>query len=415
MQKYEKQYKKYHKKIIFGGRHDDLRKKIITERLNNFEIEIESPITGNDIHCCIENIGSGSFGSVSKGIDDITGKTIIIKKIKISKEALRRASIPTSSDIDDTSMSLSKNTKNKIIEKLEKEIKIMQKLNHKNIIKYIGHKEEDDENSDSPDEYQIIQKKKIKNKFLSIYMEDICGKSLSKIAQSMKGVSLNLISLYSKQILEALDYIHSQGIIHMDIKGDNILLSNNGEIKVIDFGESVQIDTDNFQLPYGGSLLFMAPEILNPYNIVTNIELIHLGKSDIWSFGVVLIEMFVGKLYYPDDMPMNHKDIFSHSRKDNLGEYFIEIFMKNLLSKIEINKNDVSKKNYDDISDINNSLVNLLFDEENSRIVSFIDFIGCCLEIDYQKRWSAQQLLYHPFFDNNQIQQQYLSTLMTNL
>jgi serine/threonine protein kinase len=398
---YTKKYKKYKKKLYsFGGELYQLRKIIVQERLNNIDIELNSPITGDNISCCIQDIGSGSYGSVSKGIDEKTGKTIIIKKIKITKGALKRASIQNNSETEYNNFR--QITKNKIIEKLEKEIEIMQILNHKNIIKYLGHKEEIIDNSDDDDN------DKMKDKIINIYMEDVCGISLSKISLNIGGLSLNLIELYSKQILEALNYIHSQKIIHMDIKGDNILLSNTGEIKIIDFGESIRIEShyNFFELPYSGTILFMAPEILSSKNEKNLIDIRNLGKSDIWSLGVVLVEMFVGKLYYPPDMPKNIREVYLHDRKNDINTYFIEIFMKNLLSKIE-------NQNYDDI-DISNSLINLLMDEKYSKIISFIDFIGCCLQIDYKQRWTAGKLMNHPFFDIN-IQQKMFSTIMNNL
>jgi serine/threonine protein kinase len=405
---FKHKYIKYDKKISLHGGRDNIKNIVMKDRFSNTSIDIESSSDVSNIICCIENIGKGSFGSVSKGIDENTGETIIIKKIKISKNDLRKTSIPSQDDYEKINDVLNNHRKNKLIEKLEKELQIMKLLNHRNIIKYIGH-EEVNENSDSDENEEesksINNKNLIKDKILSIYMEDICGKNISKISQNIGGLSLNLISKYSKQILDALNYMHSLNIIHMDIKGDNILLSNKGEIKLIDFGESVQINKDDkFILPYAGSVLFIAPELTNQTTSKIYIEFEHLGKNDIWSLGVVLIEMFVGNLYYPKNFPKNHIDIMSIQ---NSSDYLLKIFLKNLLAKI----NNKDFDNFDNI-DIQELIIELIMDETQTKILSFIDFVGCCLEKDYKMRFSAKDLLTHPFLNQYEEQTKYHSSLL---
>lgn len=426
--KYEKKYNKYKNKIIHRCRSDELKKKILLERIKNFDIDTRTDIESNDINqtidlkengvniiydvsgttntkhasfdnikCCIENIGSGSFGSVSIGIDVNTGKTIVIKKIKINKRDLRKISIPSETEFENLNKTLLKTKKNKIIEKIEKEIKIMMSLNHDNIIKIIGYDEINDDTTASSSSSSEIEKG-IKGKIIRIYMEDVCGKPITKLSREINGFSLNIIKLYSKQILEGLKYLHSQNIVHYDIKGYNVLLSNTGLIKIIDFGEAEKYDVSPFILPYKGTKMYMAPEITSRNN--DKIEKKNLGKPDIWSFGVMLVEMFVGTLYIP-----NETDIF-----------FANLFIKNLIAKNELKKmNDdiITETKYNSV-DINDFLMELSFNETetNNSFSLFMDFIGCCLEIDYEKRFTTEKLLNHPFLNAKSNSSIFYSSLM---
>lgn len=357
---------------------------------------------GDNISCCIEKIGNGSFGIVEKGIDNKNGKTIIIKKIDLggknfrnrllSKEfknsLLSQTKDSNKSDTFDYNINMANNMnmEQKILSKLKSEISIMEELKHDNIIKYLGHAEKI--------KNEELDKNDMKNKILEIYMEDICGKSISGISKTMNGLSLELISLYSIQILKALDFIHKKNIIHMDIKGENVLLSNDGVVKLIDFGESIKItkNDNNFRLPYAGSLLFMAPEISN--KLVIDID--NLGKSDIWSFGIMLVEMYIGNFF---NLPTNLNIDFS---------VIIKIIIKNLFANVNKNmknmKDDlISQSEYDnaDCYEIFNQIIYLYNKYENYNLLLFLDFVVSCLNFDYTKRKSAEQLLKHPFLMDN--------------
>ena len=101
-----------------------------------------------------------------------------------------------------------------------------------------------------------------------------------------------LISI-SYQILNALNYIHSYGIIHRDIKHTNILINNKNQIKIIDFGLSRILGKNEYSKEPYGSLSFKSPEIIMEYN--------YNEKVDIWSFGITLFYLIFGRTPFQDE------------------------------------------------------------------------------------------------------------------
>lgn len=395
-------------------------------------MQIDNAINANNYMCCIENIGNGSFGSVVKGIDKKTGKPIIIKRIDFDGENFRgklllkdfQSGTGTTEGTINETYGLSRlfnptdnnnqkdSTPEKIRKKIKNEIFIMKELHHKNIIKYIGYIEKYNEEIVNNEE-NVDGDNSLKNKIMEIYMEDICGKSLTSIARNINGINLDLLELYMPQVLNGLQYIHSKNIIHMDIKGDNILLSNDGIIKIIDFGESVKVDKnkEEINLPYGGSKLFIPPELFKKNEII--IPSSQVGKTDVWSFGVLLIELFVGKLYNPYDNEVNHKRTFKG---------IIEIIVKNLFAKLDkVMQNNYEDKitsdNYNNVN-VQNIFGGLLFDSEKFdylNLLLFLDLIKCCLSINYTSRYSINELINHPFFSKEKdkmIFDDYINQLM---
>ncbi|KAJ1931213.1 Serine/threonine-protein kinase, partial [Linderina pennispora] len=108
---------------------------------------------------------------------------------------------------------------------------------------------------------------------------------------------------FARQIASAIDYCHRNSIVHRDLKIENILISANGNIKLIDFGLSNLYSPRSHLSTFCGSLYFAAPELLNaqPY---TGPEV------DLWSFGVVLYVLVCGKVPFDDQsMPALHAKI----------------------------------------------------------------------------------------------------------
>jgi hypothetical protein len=115
---------------------------------------------------------------------------------------------------------------------------------------------------------------------------------------------------FARQIGSALDYCHHNNIVHRDLKIENILISNNGNIKIIDFGLSNLYSPHRHLSTFCGSLYFAAPELLNA-KLYTGPEV------DIWSFGIVLYVLVCGKVPFDDQsMPALHAKI-----KRGLAEY----------------------------------------------------------------------------------------------
>ncbi|OHT07681.1 hypothetical protein TRFO_24104 [Tritrichomonas foetus] len=195
-------------------------------------------------------LGQGAFGSVHKGFDTDTGKPVAIKAIPL-----------------DNQNSLSS---------IQSEIEIMSHLDNEHIVKYIGsHKTHD---------------------FLYIVMEYAEQGSLQSTQKRFGNFTERLAAQYIQQILLGLQYLHSQGIIHHDIKEANILLINN-VAKLSDFGISINIKSDmNSQSDLQCSPYWTAPEVIND-NIIST-------ESDIWSLGITAIEMITGNPPYIELNPI---------------------------------------------------------------------------------------------------------------
>ncbi|KAK5120553.1 hypothetical protein LTR85_006209 [Meristemomyces frigidus] len=108
---------------------------------------------------------------------------------------------------------------------------------------------------------------------------------------------------FGRQIASALDYCHRNSIVHRDLKIENILISKNGDIKIIDFGLSNLFSPKSYLKTFCGSLYFAAPELLQAKQYTG-------PEVDVWSFGIVLYVLVCGKVPFDDQsMPQLHAKI----------------------------------------------------------------------------------------------------------
>lgn len=196
-------------------------------------------------------LGSGAFGTVWKGFNLKTGEAVAIKKIS----TVGRLST-TPEDRDDA------------LRQARDEIRIMKPLAHDHIVKYFDAFEQRDPTEQHESLFIVLE-----------YCE------IGSLNRWFKQPGLDnrerLVAKFMGQVLDGLSYLHHQGVIHRDIKGDNILLVKNARIKLADFGIATAVAAvqgDKVQ----GTPYWMAPEALMSKPTT---------KSDIWSVGCVVVEL----------------------------------------------------------------------------------------------------------------------------
>nr|XP_029122490.1 mitogen-activated protein kinase kinase kinase 3 isoform X2 [Elaeis guineensis] len=123
---------------------------------------------------------------------------------------------------------------------------------------------------------------------LSVYLEYVSGGSIHKLLQEYGPFREPVIRSYAGQILSGLAYLHGRNTVHRDIKGANILVDPNGEIKLADFGMAKHMSSYTSIRSFKGSPYWMAPEVImngKGYNL----------SVDIWSLGCTILEMATSK------------------------------------------------------------------------------------------------------------------------
>ena len=238
-----------------------------------------------------ETIGKGAFAKVKLARHIQTGEKVAIKII--NKEEIY----------------------NFDIKKIKKEINILQRLKHKNIIQL----------------YEIMET----HKNLYIVMEYCEGKELFEYIVKRKHLTEREACRYFQQIINGVEYLHLSNITHRDLKPENLLLDNKKRILITDFGLSILSEKYNEQLSTPcGTPSYSPPEMLKgkKYNGV---------YSDIWSCGIILYTMLVGNLpcseskeellyqniithnfYYPENLSDDAIDLIEHLLKINPEERY---------------------------------------------------------------------------------------------
>jgi len=157
------------------------------------------------------------------------------------------------------------------VQALEEEVILLQQLDHPNIVRYLGTEKTEDA--------------------LNIFLEYVPGGSIASLLTRFGSFKESVIKVYTKQIITGLEYLHSHGIIHRDIKGANILVDNTGLVKLADFGASKRIENivtmESGFKSVKGTPYWMAPEVIRQEG--------HGRQADIWSVACTVIEMATGR------------------------------------------------------------------------------------------------------------------------
>jgi len=284
------------------------------------------------------------------------------------------------------------------------EINILKKLNEINVDDINNNKSElipkiYETAEDSNDIWFSFEKGGISLSSLTFNIKGIFEKG-ERIYQIQKGEFLILLfknisqfKFLIREVLEGIDYINKKGIIHSDIKPENILVQFNKEdnffiksVKIVDYGSAFYFNNKS-------PLITNTPEYLCP-EIMTNdkefIKELNNGKYinciDIWSFGISLLEMCLCCpiwMSYKTKNLINGKIIYSIGYFGCKGRDENKIFQKQIdLSK---NLNKILK----------NSLIYMMDEIDKN---NFIDLLGKMLRFDYTKRITTDEALNHPFF-----------------
>ncbi|XP_055322809.1 serine/threonine-protein kinase mig-15 isoform X14 [Sitodiplosis mosellana] len=199
----------------------------------------------------IEVVGNGTYGQVYKGRHTKTGQLAAIKVMDVTEDEE---------------------------EEIKLEINVLKKYsNHRNIATYYG---------------AFIKKSPAgKDDQLWLVMEYCGAGSVTDLVKSTKGQSLKeeWIAYICREILRGLSYLHTNKVIHRDIKGQNVLLTDNAEVKLVDFGVSAQLDrTIGRRNTFIGTPYWMAPEVIA---CDENPDATYDNRSDLWSLGITALEM----------------------------------------------------------------------------------------------------------------------------
>jgi serine/threonine protein kinase len=206
------------------------------DTLLDIDIEEEDP---ESLFELVSKIGPGACGTVFKGRNRITGEFVAIKQIVLSSE-------------DE-------------LEQVKQEILILQECHHPNVVQYRG-------------TYKTLDS-------LWITMEYCSGGSVDAAFNATKRpLKESQIAFIMREVLHGLQYMHAQKKIHRDIKAGNVLIADNGAVRLADFGVSAQLlNTMSRRNTFVGTLYWMAPEAI--------LEKEYDERADVWSLGITALEM----------------------------------------------------------------------------------------------------------------------------
>ena len=289
------------------------------------------PSNPEDLFTIQYPIGHGAFGTVYKAVHNSTNKIYAIKIIDYSKDNNK-----------DNNNIINYNYKS-----VQQETSLMRKVSNSDyIVKYYG---------------SYFSRKT--NTIWLILEYCSSGSAIDLMLSMDRTFSEVEVATIMEMILKGLIVMHSENLIHRDIKGANILISEEGYAKLGDFGVGAALSEEKYRISKKGSPYWMSPQVASSVK--------YDFKTDIWSLGVTCVELLEGEPPFSDLKP------------------------RNVMEKIS--KHPPSAEEMIDL---------------NEHTTEFKSFLEHCLEIDPKKRYSAKDLLKHQFIIKYSKGRKYLEKLV---
>ncbi|KAI8340323.1 kinase-like domain-containing protein [Chlamydoabsidia padenii] len=318
-----------------------------------------------------DTIGEGTYGKVKLGTHKLTGQQVAVKKISKQYASM-----------------------------IAREIHHHRQLDHPNIVKI----------------YEII----VTESAIHIFSEYCPNGELFDLLASTGRFSEPRVQLWLHQLTSALQLCHGQGIVHRDLKLENILLDINNNCKICDFGFARFADNKQLLETFCGSLAYSAPEVIMRQKYTG-------PETDIWSLGVILYTLLAGELPFDDDSEITTQRKIVNVDYEMPGYFspYAQDLIANLLKRNPADrltmdqiinhpwmqhnlKDDSAATNMDTINNPTNSISTSTTgsnssssDDDDDEVEDDIDSDGCSSSTRYSSRSDLDSIFSNPRFKND--------------